>query len=113
MATKKEQSAVAEQREAERSGSVAFHHRQPRDACPISDADPLRQCWFAGWDAASKRPDRFDMKAEKSTGWRAFKDGLHRNECPFPSRTEDRAEWLAGWNLAQQNAETEDERIYR
>jgi ribosome modulation factor len=106
-----EQIELAEQREAERLGRVAFHHDKPRDACPYTEGH-LRDLWLKGYNTTSKRgKSRPDMTLVRGAGFRAFQDGLHKNECPY--RGSGRTEWLEGWNAARIAKENDDYEKYR
>jgi ribosome modulation factor len=108
LTTDAERAALAEQREAERLGRVAFHHDKPRDTCPYIEVH-LRDLWLNGYDTTRKRgTNRPDMYPAMAAGFFAFRDGLHKNECPYQSRSQGRREWLEGWEAARRNKEKED-----
>lgn len=112
--TRKEEVADAAAAEAERQGSVAFHHGKARDDCPFGEEDdPRRRRWLAGHDKASAgRKNRLDMSPTAAAGFRAFRDGLHRDECPADIKRDGKkwSEWLQGWERGERARERDEDR---
>ena len=48
-------STPAEIERAKIAGWWAVINYRPRDTCPFSDNDPLRNAWLEGWDSTFKR----------------------------------------------------------
>jgi ribosome modulation factor len=111
--TRAEQDALAQQREAARLGRVAHHHSQSADACPYTDADPLRALWLDGLAEAKNRRLRQDMSPARAKGDRAFRDGLKVEECPLSVRSPERSEWMAAYEAARRQHEKDEAERYR